>query len=129
MTSTHSNVISAGCMQNSLVVTAHNHNISCLNTNRTQEMTHTRVGFLLSAHELERGEFDEHVKVDVKMRAPEATCAAPDLGGEAGTGDAVEDTSNRAPGQLMLAAVNLNKCSDVTARIFLLCAWYTLKSE
>ena len=60
-----------------------------------------------------RGQLAEDIEVHIEVAAPEAPHPAPDLGGEAGTGDAVEDPGNRPPRQPVLTAVQGDEGADV----------------
>ena len=56
-----------------------------------------KLSLLLVPEHLLCGQLAEDIEVNIEVAAPEATHPAPDLGGEAGTGDAVEDTGNCPP--------------------------------
>lgn len=49
----------------------------------------------------------------MQVAAPEPTYSAPDLGREAGTGDAVEDTGDRPPRQPMFTAIEWDEVTYV----------------
>ena len=66
-------------------------------------------------NELLCGHLPQHVEVDIKVGAPESPYSSPDVGREAGTGDAMEYPGYGAARQYMFAGVQVYELVDVPA--------------